>query len=1325
MTGGLISPVGATTVAAQPSSATAPAPTAQPPGRIALTGLGGGSHTITLITGDTVRLSEVGGKYAVEPEPSVRPDGTQAQLLTTASPAGVYVTPSDALPAIESGHLDRELFNVSYLAENGYTDDQAKQLPVIVQYSQQRTDGAVAAAADGLPASKPTTTLESINAAAVQVTKADAEGFWTAVRAVPNKSVAGQTLGLAEVPGTLRAGITKIWLDGKVHADLDVSVPLIGAPEAWSSGYDGTGTKVAVLDTGIDAKHPDLAGKVIASRSFIPGEDVQDGHGHGTHVTSTIVGSGAASDGRLKGVAPGAQLIVGKVLDKSGSGSDSGVIEGMEWAANSGASVVSMSLGSDPTDGTDPLSQAVNELTASTGALFVIAAGNSGSGAETVSAPGTADAALTVAATDKSDQLADFSSRGPRFGDGALKPDIAAPGVNIVAARAAGTSMGRPQNDFYTAADGTSMATPHVAGAAAILAQQHPDWAAAQLKAALMSTSRDDQISVYEQGAGRVDVGRAFRQHVFASTPNLDYGTVTKPDQTLTRDLTYTNLSGQPVTLALRPTLRTSGGSTVEGALSLRDTTLTVPAGGNATTTATLEPSQLPDLDNYTGAVTATADGIQLRSPVGVVRDVPKATLTIHTVGRDGQPANPWAQDTIDVSGDKGVIGGTQLTDVGTTVTRVPLGGTISVAQAISWIGDDDRNNTAVLLRPELHITADTEITLDARDTSEIRFSTPKPAEPLNNWSTVAWQRTVANGTPYMSWLWLGAYARIWASPTEHVTTGAFRFHSRFTLGQPQVTMSIGNARKLVLHPTVPEYLNNDEALKEEWYQPFTGTQTLDVVDVGQGRPDELAGLDLQGKLALLEAPKAEGLLGPVCGVDAKKLAAIYDAGAAGVADYPLAGTQCPIPLQHVQPQWEDPVPVHIAHVTLPTREGLELREQLQRGPVEVQVVGTPETPYTYTVAPYEEGRVPPSLHYTFKNRDLAQIDMDIHATDPERRFHDWRYLFKGDDVGLFATFPTEGWFQAQRSRRDWVGPLDRDVLSSHGMTERSTQMSQWLLEVYDTPMQTRQTWLTAPFTPGAITGSDKVYELAKPGADLSGVLDCTICVQGDKLWASFILSYGMPGSRQTKEGFWKPGTAYEQNFDIRLYHNGRELPRTPVSEVDWLPLFSLPDTAGEYRLTAENAQHHVEWTFTTPVHTERLDGSFCSLEFLYGTSERCKPVPVVFVSYDLGASLGSDNTVPAGRTHTFTVSPYHSPSPTKMPPIAGLKLWASTDDGATYTPVPVRRNSDGTYTATTRYPALNATTGAVTLKVEAWDTAGNTIKQITKRGFGLRAATG
>ena len=143
----------------------------------------------------------------------------------------------------------------------------------------------------------------------------------------------------------------------------------------------------------------------------------------------------------------------------------------MEWAAAQGADVVNMSLGAAfPSNGTAPMDQAVNALTRGSGTLFVVAAGNSGPSGSSVGSPGSADEALTVGAVDSADQIAEFSSRGPRIGDFAVKPDVTAPGVDIVAPLAAGAALGNDGqvvDGRYLKLSGTSRATPHVAGAAA------------------------------------------------------------------------------------------------------------------------------------------------------------------------------------------------------------------------------------------------------------------------------------------------------------------------------------------------------------------------------------------------------------------------------------------------------------------------------------------------------------------------------------------------------------------------------------------------------------------------------------------------------------------------------------------------------------------------------------------------------------------------------------------------------------------------------------------------------------------------------------------
>jgi subtilisin family serine protease len=175
-----------------------------------------------------------------------------------------------------------------------------------------------------------------------------------------------------------------------------------------------------VTSTGVHASSG-LPGKgaVVGSKNFAGSGSVDDTDGHGTHVAATIAGSGADSGGRYKGVAPGAKLLIGQGFSKDGTTSDSTLIAAMQWATAQGAKVVNMSLGATDTEGVDPLEKAVNDLSASTGALFVVAAGNEGPAAGTTDSPGTAAAALSVAAVDSEERLADFSSLGPDA-DGSL-----------------------------------------------------------------------------------------------------------------------------------------------------------------------------------------------------------------------------------------------------------------------------------------------------------------------------------------------------------------------------------------------------------------------------------------------------------------------------------------------------------------------------------------------------------------------------------------------------------------------------------------------------------------------------------------------------------------------------------------------------------------------------------------------------------------------------------------------------------------------------------------------------------------------------------------
>ncbi|MDX6280853.1 MAG: hypothetical protein QOH03_1924, partial [Kribbellaceae bacterium] len=479
--------------------------------------------TVTLITGDRVTVQQ--GKVATAAGKGRR----SITFTVTQHQDEVLVIPSDVRRDLSAGKLDRRLFDVAGLINAGYDDAKTKATPLIVTGRTARTQ---------LP--KATAMFPAINGAAVKVAKTDGPAFLAGL------------------------GTAKLWLDGKRHLTLDQSVPQIGAPAAWQAGYTGKGVKVAVLDSGIDATHPDLAGQVAAAKNFTEAP-AGDQVGHGTHVASTIAGTAKASNGKYKGVAPDATLLDGKVCGLDGC-TESAMLAGMEWAATEQhAQIVNLSIGGPNTSEIDPIEAAVNRLTAETGTLFVIAAGNSAlDGPNSIESPGSAEAALTVGAVDKQDQLAYFSSRGPSLDGSGLKPDLTAPGVGIVAAKAKDSIIGEPVGDEYLRLDGTSMATPHVAGAAALLVQQHNDWKAAQLKATLMGSAKPiDGQNSFEQGAGRVDVARAIHQDVVAEPAGLSFGKASWPhtdDQPIAKQLTYRNAGAQPVTLHLATTFSTVAG---------------------------------------------------------------------------------------------------------------------------------------------------------------------------------------------------------------------------------------------------------------------------------------------------------------------------------------------------------------------------------------------------------------------------------------------------------------------------------------------------------------------------------------------------------------------------------------------------------------------------------------------------------------------------------------------------------------------------------------------------------------------------------------------
>jgi subtilisin family serine protease len=281
------------------------------------------------------------------------------------------------------------------------------------------------------------------------------------------------------------------------------------ATKAAQSSFTGRGVRVAVLDTGMDLQHPDFLGRIVQSQSFVPGQAVQDGHGHGTHCIGTSCGSrGPRSPNQLPryGVAYEAEIYAGKVLSNAGSGSDGGILNGINWAVLNRCAVVSMSLGAKVASPNQPFSvifEQAAQRALLAGTLIIAAAGNDSNRPSlvwAVSHPANCPSIMAVGAID-----AQLGTNLPRkvasFSNGGLNPqggqvDIAGPG------RAIRSSWLRPQ--LYNTISGTSMATPHVAGIAALFAQAFPTQRGRALAALLLSRALRLPLPSSDVGAGMV-----------------------------------------------------------------------------------------------------------------------------------------------------------------------------------------------------------------------------------------------------------------------------------------------------------------------------------------------------------------------------------------------------------------------------------------------------------------------------------------------------------------------------------------------------------------------------------------------------------------------------------------------------------------------------------------------------------------------------------------------------------------------------------------------------------------------------------------------------
>ncbi|WP_328726969.1 S8 family peptidase [Streptomyces sp. NBC_00259] len=1055
-----------------------------------------GQRTVTLVSGD--RVSFTGGGDDLQVSGVTPAKGRENTAFTRARVDDhEYVIPVDATQALADGRVDRQLFDITALAAQGYDDSARADIPLI----------ATARSGPSLRGAAEQGTFPGLGLTARTVRKADAAKAWQGFLAATGAR------SRTAAPG-------RLWLDAKVEASLDRSVAMTGAPDAWRKGLDGKGVKVAVLDTGYDAAHPDLRNKVTAEKNFTWDESVADLNGHGTHVASTVAGSGAASKGRYKGVAPGAELLVGKVLDGGGSGYTSWILEGMEWAAGQDADIVSMSLGSSlPSDGSDPLSQAVETLSADDGPLFVVAAGNDGA-PRTIGAPAAAPSALTVGSITKEGGMSSFSSRGPAMADGGVKPEITAPGSAITAARAAGTLHDAAGSEFYATISGTSMATPHVSGAAAIVKQQHPDWDAQRLKSALVATADPvDGAGVYEQGAGSVDVPGALGSKITATPAAVSAELLWPYGGSPTRTVTYRNGGSKDVRLGL------SLDGTAPVSLATRQ--LTVPAGGTAVATVRIDTGRASAGAHSAWITARGSDGSRVRTPVGVDAEGPSATLTLEPAAT--RPGVEAAYTNLVVQNEK--TGESQLVGLttGAEELRLPVGDYRVFGGVWEYVryGEASVPETSVAVAQPVSLTADRTLRTDVSAAKPVTMGIDDPDMRVNeNGSATGIVSTTGAGgvSGLAAPLFNGAY-KSYAVGSGRIP--GLTYFSAASWEQPYVrATTVGGAGTPV---DVPVRLVSWQRL--EW------DLEKQVVDAGSG--EDLSGLELKDRIVLFET----GWPVPwdeqdrrYAAIEAQQPAAILMSGSASIdpADPPLG--------------------IDAHGVAL-------LRDRLAKGEVTLRIKGERNGERTYFTFHTHDDGVPAGAHWQDRRRDLARVDHSFRTTG-----------YPNDPKGIYGWVTHRGLRLAQQSTL-FRAPHRMSAYYAPGVPW-TTATFEYAIDAdgplgvqYSDPTVHRagrtvaDNWLTGPFNPSlSVTGHD-----GRPQATRDG----------DKLRLALPMFSDAAGHRSD------PARDLESGETVLRDGSGTVLDR---NDEPGQGVFDVPGRGQWYELTSTAHRDHPEWTLGTHV---------------------------------------------------------------------------------------------------------------------------------------------
>ncbi|MGH3403317.1 MAG: hypothetical protein ACRDRJ_12605, partial [Streptosporangiaceae bacterium] len=614
---------------------------------------------------------------------------------------------------------------------------------------------------------------------------------------------------------------------------------------------------------------------------------------------------------------------------------------------------------------------------------------------------------------------------------------------------------------------------------------------------------------------------------------------------------------------------------------------------------------------------------------------------------------------------------------------------------------------------PQLTVAGNTAIRFNTDQAKQVSISTPRPNDSFDG--SYEEYRTLPDGSYDASYTF-SAYGtqNFWATPaTQPVTIGTYHSSSAWLLGEPPVTMTVDTPAHLTLHPLYPDYATTSGPIV---FTRFSGRRAMPLVYAGTGSKQDLSGLDVHGKLVLIHIGVPGG---GSCGTPSSygtvqrwQLNDLLQAGAAGVLVDPTNGNPqqwCSLP---IYPGWfgTKEKPVDIPYAAIPAAEASALLDLLSHGPVQVTVSDGGPSPYVYDLKFYQESPNPGSLHYTVTSQQLAGVNARYHVGQSS--------LVTSDD-GVFAAneyLVTANGFDSMtvpNSLREYVGPVSPALVHFRDAAATGAQAAGLTtFDVFGQAGSRTEDWFEQPEAPGAAAAPTDVLQ-AQPGkwVGLNATEYCSFCRQGNTFYPATDLVSGADPRLRDGPYVFTPGS-------VHLYQGSQEIQPTPVSGI---VTYQLPPARAWYRLTTAYDSTYTDWRFSSsePAKNAVPEGYTCLGTFLGVPKTPCRPDPLIFLRYDVFPDRA--NAVTAPGTHQMQVTAYYQAA--SAPAVTSLKLWTSTDGGASWQPAEVTGQGHGTYTVAYQVSALARTSGTVSIRAQASDAAGDAVYQTIYNAFGLTAA--